>query len=183
MANGVDPTLVDENIDPLVDQVNPVVEDQEKDVPPRVGTRLNKDGTESTHLMRAEQLPSGNWVSFPSLFQNKDGSWVDMSNEKNWKETYKEARKRGEVINFGENKEKALAFGKGSWKEEQNQSTLFDSILQSPELKTASFDKSLGQENPMLDKLPVSPYAKEGGFGTPGFGFDVMYEMDEEEDL
>ena len=107
-----------ENNDLEIDQVDPIIEDQEKDVPLRAGTRPNKDGTESTHLMRTEQLPGGNWVSFPSLFQNKDGSWVDMSNEKNWKETYKEARKRGEIINFGENKEKALAFGEGSWKEE-----------------------------------------------------------------
>ena len=59
MANGVDPTLVDENIDPLVDQVDTTVEDSEEDKP-----------------------------------------------------------------------------------------TKFDVVLQSPELKTASFDKSLGQENP-----------------------------------
>ena len=65
--------------------------------------------------------------------------------------------------------------------EEENESTLFDSVLQSPELRTTSFDKSLGKDNPMLEELPVSPYAKEGGFGTPGFGLDVVDRMDEKE--
>ena len=52
--------------------------------PPRQGTRPNVDDqdkvvSESTHLMKAEQLEDGNWVAFPSLFQNPNGEWVYMS--------------------------------------------------------------------------------------------------------
>ena len=68
--------------------------------------------------MRAEQLEDGRWVSFPSLFQDNDGEWVDMSGEDNWEKVYAEALKRDEVIEFGDDKEAALAFGEGSWKED-----------------------------------------------------------------
>lgn len=70
----------------------------------------------STHLMRAEQLEDGSWVAFPSLFQEENGSWLSMSKEEDWMNTYNEAKRRGEVIEFGENKEEALAYGMGSWK-------------------------------------------------------------------
>ena len=92
-------------------------------VPERKGVRDNSHlpglfGTHSTHLMRTEQLEDGKWVSFPSLFQDDDGEWIDMSGEDNWEKVYAEALKRDEVIEFGENKEQALAFGEGSWKED-----------------------------------------------------------------
>ena len=86
------------------------------EIPKRIGTRKNADGRESTHLMKAEQLEDGNWVAFPSLFQNEDGKWIDMSGEKDWMKIYNEALKRGEVINFGDDKETAIKFGEGSWK-------------------------------------------------------------------
>ena len=83
---------------------------------PRTGVRKNEDGTESTHLMRRE-LVDGKWVVFPSLFQEKDGSWKDMSKEEGWGNIYKEAKKRGEVYEFN-NVEEATNFAdKGSWKE------------------------------------------------------------------
>ena len=86
--------------------------------PKRDGFYDNENGTVSTHKMRAEQLEDKSWVAFPSLFQNEDGSWVDMSKEAevNWINTYKEAEKRGEVILFGNDKQKALDYGEGSWK-------------------------------------------------------------------
>ena len=84
----------------------------------RMGVRQNPDGSVSSHLMMSEVLPNGNWVSFPSLFQNEDGSWVDMSEKTSWYPIYLEALKRGEVYNFGKNKEAALEFGRGSWKKE-----------------------------------------------------------------
>tara|TARA_B100000900_G_C20489760_1_gene679058 strand:+ start:655 stop:780 length:126 start_codon:yes stop_codon:yes gene_type:complete len=37
----------------------------------------------------------------------------------NWEDAYREAEKRGEVIDFGRRKNKALAFGEGSWKGDQ----------------------------------------------------------------
>ena len=52
------------------------------EIPIRKGVRKNLDGSESTHLMRAETIDGINWVSFPTLFQNSDGSWLDMSDER-----------------------------------------------------------------------------------------------------
>ena len=62
------------------------------EVPKRNGVRKNSDGSESTHLMATETLDGKNWFSFPTLFQDPDGAWVDMSN-KPWKEAYEEAVK------------------------------------------------------------------------------------------
>jgi hypothetical protein len=100
--------------------------DPEEDVPAapkRDGVRLNYDDQgnidgESSHIMKTETDGKGNWFSFPTLFQDKDGTWVDMSEqaEIDWKPVYEEAKKRGEVIEFGTDKEKALAYGDGSWK-------------------------------------------------------------------
>ena len=88
-------------------------------LPKRVGARNNPDGSESTHLMRTETIDGINWVSFPTLFQNPDGSWLDMSDEENWRIPMMEAKKRGELIHFGQDKEAALRFGEGSWKPEE----------------------------------------------------------------
>jgi hypothetical protein len=84
-------------------------------VPSRRGVRRNPDGTVSSHLMATETLDGKNWVSFPTLFQDPDGTWVDKSKGK-WIDAYKEAKRRGEVIEFGPDKERALRFGEGSWK-------------------------------------------------------------------
>ena len=110
----------------------------------RIGAMKNPDGSESTHLMMTEQLEDGSWVSFPSLFQNEDGEWVDMSQEENWENVYKEAEKRGEVYEFGDDKESAIAFGEGSWKE--NLETDIDSdkipdyLEKKEDTKTTDFD-------------------------------------------
>lgn len=86
----------------------------------RVGqyTYQDQDGDtiQSTHLMRAEQLSNGSWVGFPTLFQEKDGTWVTKYMDKPWKQAYNEAKKRGEVVEFGDDKDAAIAFGEGSWK-------------------------------------------------------------------
>ena len=83
---------------------------------PRTGVKKNEDGSESTHLMKREVV-DGKWVVFPSLFQEEDGSWNDMSNEQDWVKTYNEAKNRGEVFYFGEDENAAIKFAdKGSWK-------------------------------------------------------------------
>ena len=89
-------------------------------VKPRKGSILLEGETEpSTHLMKREYIPNTGWVAFPSLFQNEDGTWVDMSKEEDWMNIYDEANRRGEVYNFGENKRKAIKFAdKGSWKKD-----------------------------------------------------------------
>ena len=92
-------------------------------LPKRNGIRENYDAEgnvngESSHIMRTETLDEVNWFSFPTLFQDEDGTWVDMSKEaeKDWRPAYEEAKRRGEVIEFGEDKDAAFKFGEGSWK-------------------------------------------------------------------
>ena len=97
------------------------------EVPKRNGVRLNYDDQgkvigESSHIMKTETDGKGNWFSFPTLFQDEDGTWDTtyekqiQLNEKNWMPAYKEAQRRGEVIDFGTDKEAAIKFGEGSWK-------------------------------------------------------------------
>ena len=85
-------------------------------LPKRKGKRKNTDGSISTHIMRTETLDNVNWFSFPTLFENEDGTWLDMSMNKDWMPALMEAKKRKEVIHFGQDKEAALKFGEGSWK-------------------------------------------------------------------
>jgi len=97
-----------------------LLDTSQNEAPSRDGVRFNYDDQgningESTHLMAAEQLEDGNWVGFPRLFQDSDGSWVDKTKGP-WEDAYDEAKIRGEVKEFGENKESALAYGEGSWK-------------------------------------------------------------------
>jgi len=89
------------------------------DAPNREGVQLNDDGSVSTHKMKTETLDGENWFSFPTIFQNEDGEFIDMSEqaESDWKPVYEEAKKRGEVADFGTDKESAFAYGEGSWKE------------------------------------------------------------------
>jgi hypothetical protein len=91
--------------------------------PPRKGVRKNPDGSESTHLMATETFDGKNWFSFPTLFQDPDGTWIDMS-DRPWQEAYEEAKRRGEVIDFGTDKEAAIKFGEGSWKKQMGGSIL-----------------------------------------------------------
>ena len=89
----------------------------------RRGRKENEGGDYSTHRMRHEQLEDGTWVAFPSLFQNKDGEWKDMSEQanENWVPVYEEAKRRGEVYSFGEDKDAAEKFSLGEWKEKEPQ--------------------------------------------------------------
>ena len=121
-------------------------------LPYRDGVRLNYNAEgnvigESTHVMKAE-IVDGKWYGFPTLFQNEDGTWDDTYekqiklNEKNWMPAFEEAKRRGEVIKFGDDMESALKFGEGSWKKMQEgggvneegveQYKWFKNYLQSP---------------------------------------------------
>ena len=75
--------------------------------------------------MKREYVPGTGWVAFPSLFQDEDGTWVDMSTkpDKEWESTYEEAKSRGEVYKFGEDEQAAIEFAdEGSWKTEYDPS-------------------------------------------------------------
>ena len=94
----------------------------EFEAPKRDGERQNPNGGVSTHIMKTETIDGINWVSFPTLFQNEDGSWdntYELMIEKdpdNWRPAMLEAKRRGELLYFGPNKEDALKYGEGSWK-------------------------------------------------------------------
>ena len=95
-----------------------------RSAPKRKGVLKNKDGSVSTHLMMRGTV-DGNWITFPSLFQNEDGTWVDMSQEKDISIIYNEAKKRGEVINWGDDEESAIEYAdKGSWKDIEPQTVV-----------------------------------------------------------
>ena len=84
------------------------------------GTDEEGRPTEISHKMRAEFIPEVGWVGFPTVFQNPDSSWLDMSDETKWGAgwypVYEEALRRNEVYNFGNDEKSALDFGMGSWK-------------------------------------------------------------------
>ena len=84
---------------------------------------LDKSGRrvgESTHKMRTEYIDD-RWVSFPTLFPHKEkpNRWIEYPkspNDPQAKMAYEEAGRRGERFEFGQDKEEALKFGRGSWK-------------------------------------------------------------------
>ena len=70
----------------------------------RKGTRKNKDGSESTHLM-ADNNKDTAW---PTLFQDEKGHWYHGG--------YEEAKRRGEIYKFDSKKELIDFARKGNWK-------------------------------------------------------------------
>ncbi len=127
------------------------------DAPNRKGVQLNDDGSVSTHKMRTETFDNENWFSFPTVFQNEDGEFVDMSEqaESDWKPVYEEAKKRGEVADFGTDKESAFAYGDGSWKERydsrKNKNLLKDDLSSLFE-KATNPNRERGQGNIIFTK-------------------------------
>jgi hypothetical protein len=161
------------------DQTGPIVEEKEEvlipDAPNRKGVLENKDGSVSTHKMRTETDGQGNWFSFPTIFQNEDGSFVDMSEqaEQDWESVYKEAKKRGEVVDFLKDKESAIAYGEGSWKERYNSKK---------NLLKKDFELLLEKvNNPNREKAPD---INTGGGITMGMSMPgVVLDLDVDEEL
>ena len=143
------------------------------EIPKRKGVRKNPDGSESTHLMATETLDGKNWFSFPTLFQDPDGTWIDMS-DKPWKEAYEEAKRRGEVIEFGTDKEAAIKFGEGSWKlpsyQDKGEVPLNRSeIFNIPRTMRYENGEMVLQDKPiwdgMLDEVTITPYTQSKLYG------------------
>ena len=84
-----------------------------KALAPRVGARLNADGTESTHIMTYTEV-DGKYYAYPTLFQDDKNQWIEKSDKDDWA-ALKEAKTRNEVFEFGD-KKSAEAFAKGNWK-------------------------------------------------------------------
>lgn len=121
----------------------------------RNGVRYNEDGTYSTHLMAREYVPDRGWVVFPTLFQNDDDSWLEITTENGWYEPYQEAIKRDEVIDFGEDEEGAIDFAdRGSWKKYLNSIEYGSNAYQK-----AYYNGTLGAYYPELDLYTTTPYA------------------------
>ena len=111
-----------------------------RDMRPGQGrANLDKEGNVvdySTHKMQTEigealielgvkGVEPGKWYSFPTLFPHKEksGRWIDYGGGQkegeraDIKGAYQEASSRGETFEFGGDKESALKFGLGSWKQ------------------------------------------------------------------
>jgi hypothetical protein len=78
--------------------------------------RLNKDGSESTHMYSYAQV-GNKFVAYPTLFPKSAES---TSNPKDWMEldgdkAYSEAKRRGETVEFND-EASAKAFAAGAWK-------------------------------------------------------------------
>ena len=132
--------------------------------PIREGVLINKDGKESTHIMAAEQLEDGTWVGFPTLFQNEDKTWVDMSKQakEDWMPVYEEAKSRGEVKEFGQDSKSAIAYGKGSWKESYNKNKKilgdgFDPSTLTAPLENGEIPDPVNTEAKVLSELGIEP--------------------------
>ena len=93
---------------------------------------LDKEGRivgESTHKMTSANIDDRN-IAFPTLFPDKEspGRWRDYSPDVRDEKgnridrddifgAYQEARRRGEVFEFGQDEGEADKFAKGSWKD------------------------------------------------------------------
>ena len=76
--------------------------------PPPEENALTDEGSYSTHLMADDEKNT----AWPTLFQNKDGSWFELSKI----DAYKEAKRRGEIYKFDSKKELTDFARKGDWK-------------------------------------------------------------------
>ena len=168
-TTSVDFPLVEE---PLIDFPN---------APERKGVLENEDGSVSTHKMRTETDGQGNWFSFPTIFQNEDGSFVDMSEqaESDWESVYAEAKNRGEIIDFGKDEKSAIKYGEGAWKQKYNANKKNNLLEESgylayandPERKKfMSILDTSAEVNANLPDYVKKKYEKEYGFVNPETG-------------
>ena len=100
--------------------------------PGRGRANVDKQGRvvgESTHKMTSANIDDRN-IAFPTLFPDKEspGRWRDYSPDVEDEKgnridrddifgAYQEARRRGEVFEFGQDEGEADKFAKGSWKD------------------------------------------------------------------
>ena len=127
--NGIKPDKKVEQVrtagkyDEYADRARKMREGMERPNLDKYGKRVG----ESTHIMTSANIDDRN-VAFPTLFPHKEkpGRWVDYSGgqDKIYKGrgsdvrgAYDEARRRGEVFEFGQDEGEADKFAKGSWKD------------------------------------------------------------------
>ena len=127
--NGIKPDKKVEQVrtagkyDEYADRARKMREGMERPNLDKYGKRVG----ESTHIMTSANIDDRN-VAFPTLFPHKEkpGRWVDYTGgqDKKYKGrgsdvqgAYDEARRRGEVFEFGQDEGEADKFAKGSWKD------------------------------------------------------------------
>ena len=129
--NGIKPDKKVEQVrtagkyDEYADRARKMREGMERPNLDKYGKRVG----ESTHKMTSANIDDRN-VAFPTLFPDKEktGRWKDYSpdvrdekgksiDRSDISGAYQHARSEGEVFEFGQDKEAAEKFAKGSWKD------------------------------------------------------------------
>lgn len=140
---------------------------------------LDGETSPSTVKMATETFDGKNWVSFPTLFPKDPNN--QTSDKKDWmyitdpKEAYDEAVKRGEVWEFGEDKESALKFGEGSWKVKSEAEQVFEAEL--PEITVRP--RKEGEEETDYDRTLMDLIENSKGFMERGLVKAGMYVPEE----
>ena len=130
MGNYSAPAIVETKVEPKVEEkvvepkvvtkveTLPTIKDDQKNKIKQIRTsaRINEDGSESTVIM----AQSDNFA-YPTLFpkdpanpSSDPNDWMELDGDA----AFKEAKKRGEVFEFGSESE-AEAFAEGNWKDKQ----------------------------------------------------------------
>lgn len=120
-----------------------------KSLAPRVGSRRNEDGTESTHLMTYSS-GDNKYYAYPTLFQNDKQEWQQLDDKDDWA-AFKEAKRRKEVFEFDDEKS-ASDFAKGSWKNNYKE---YD--ISSPEYKDLYNSGKLTSYDKTSDTYTATP--------------------------
>ena len=144
---------------------------------------LQFPSSESTHVMAREYIPGRGWVAFPTLFQNstpyedEELNWIDMRNQP-WEVAFREAEKRGEVIDFGEDEKAAIQFAdEGNWKKEGGElpEAQFGSMLKKGFKNLSDFIFKRGAADNITkgvdNVIPKSTYIPEEEIVEDGAGF------------
>lgn len=138
---------------------------------------MKEEGSDpSTVRMATETFDGVNWYSFPTIFpkEGNEGSsdpndWIIYGDD--IEGAFKEAQKRGEVFEFGKDKQSALDFGEGSWKPQlfkkggkvskKKNPALWKRIVS--RIKSGSKGGRPGQWSARKAQLAVAAYKKAGG--------------------
>ena len=117
----------------------------------RTASRKNPDGSESTVLMSQRDN-----FAYPTLFpkdpanpSSDPADWIELDGNA----AFEEAKKRGEVFQFGSESE-AMAFAEGNWKGKQSKKIKNKNYRQGKGLTAAANNQLYAEEPEMKGKSP-----------------------------
>ncbi len=148
-----------------------------RDVP-----RINDDGTESTVLFESANI-DGKEVVYPTLFlQNPE---VKSSDPMYWMElegmeAFEEAKKRGELFYFDDEKE-ANEFAQGSWKDVSNVDAEADRFFAERGYDYLSMKNQIEEYEDARDKVFFIQSLNRGTKDQRGFDINELSESEQEE--